>query len=90
MKKHEHFIIVERDETFLINFDLIKQIQRYDWPVKLIRDVMVKVVPLTSKDNGYNALLKIQNQQANMLPVVKNKKVVGVITLGSLLRSKFS
>lgn len=86
MKKQQYFIVNERDEIFLLNFDLIKKIPRYEWPVRLIRDIMIKVKPLREKDTAYQALIKIQEQKANMLPVVKNKKVVGIVTINTLIR----
>ncbi|MFC1647955.1 M50 family metallopeptidase [Nanoarchaeota archaeon] len=79
------FVVKKNNELFVLDFDRLNSIPRHEWPIRLVKDLMVKVKPIKASDNAFRALVKLQEQEATMLPVVKKDIVIGVVTLESLI-----
>ncbi len=81
------FVVGEKNSYYVLNFDKMKDIDRHNWPVKQVKDIMVEVNPLHEHYDCYKALKLMREQNANLLPVVKNGDFTGVVSLNDLLRT---
>ena len=80
-------MLKHKGDYYLIDFDQLKKISREQWPVKQLKDVMVKVEPSRESHDAWKAFMQMQRQGANMAPVVKKNKITGVVTIQSLMRT---
>ena len=73
-------VIVEKDIIWVL-------VKKQDLSKIKVRDIMTRrVVVISPADNIYNAILRMNRKRVKILPVIFDKKVVGVLTIKDVLR----
>ncbi len=87
--KHIMYPVVNRDGYYLgvVTLDHISRVQKEERDALLVKDVMVYVEPLSAEMSAKDAIQKLSKSGFNRLPVVENGKVIGIVTLGDIIRT---
>lgn len=91
MKKRVGSVLITKDakvEGILTEKDLVHFIARGLNPREVkVREVMTKKVQtIEPSEDLYNALLRMKKEKVRRLPVLQNKKLVGMLTLNDILK----
>jgi Zn-dependent protease/CBS domain-containing protein len=84
----ETFPVVERKKLLgIVTAESINLVPKRKWLSTTARDILI---PLRRKaneeDNAYRTLMKMSSQGADILPVIKNDRLKGMVSIPSLLR----
>jgi Zn-dependent protease len=87
--EQESFIVTKGKEFLgIIDLERIKTVPKQLWTKVKVKTVMIpakKVKKISAKTDAYSALVTILNKKLALMPVIENKKLVGVIERDSLL-----
>ncbi|MBD3354968.1 CBS domain-containing protein [Candidatus Woesearchaeota archaeon] len=83
--------LVAKNKKFLgaITINELKSIPKPEWSRKKVKDLMVpasKIDTAKENDNAMKILNKMAKSKIGVMPVIKNKKLAGAVSLGSLIR----
>ncbi len=86
---HQGFPVVEgKDLRGMIAFSDIMMVHRKLWPRVKVKDVMRKnVIKVSPDETAHSAALKMLRCDVGRLPVVKDGKLVGIVTRSDVLRA---
>ncbi|MBW2996035.1 site-2 protease family protein [Candidatus Woesearchaeota archaeon] len=84
-------VLVAKDKTFLgvATVASLKGIPKQEWPKKKVKDILIPAKNIqTAKetDDAFHVLERMGRAKVNVMPVIKNKKMIGVVSVRSLLR----
>ena len=66
---------------------MLKGIPKQKWMKLKLKDVMItKIVSLKENENAFNVLNKISKLGLGVMPVIKNKKLIGAVNASLLMR----
>lgn len=86
----ESFLVVKGQRLLgIVNVDCLRRVPKHKWLSVLVKDVMIPANRIkTAKlgDGAYGVLVKMSKQGLNIMPVIKDKKLVGIVDVGSLIR----
>jgi len=87
--KHIMYPVVNRGGYYLgvVTLDQISKVHKEERDALLVKDIMVNAEPLSAEMSAKDAVQKLSKSGLNRLPVVENGKVVGIITLGDVIRT---
>ena len=84
------FIVVENGRfAGVVNDICLKQVPKKEWLNIFVKDVMIpadKIDSIESDELAYNVLIKMNKQRISVIPVIKNKRIIGVVDVVSLIR----
>ena len=93
MKKHDVGSVLVKKKTKLVGIlteeDLVYKVvaEAKDAKKIKVKDIMVTRLITIEPDNDiYNALVKMSNNNIRRLPVIKDNKLVGILTLKDILK----
>lgn len=91
MKKKVGSLLILKDdklEGIITEKDLVHFIAKALNPKEIkVRDLMTKKIQsISPQEDLYEALLKMKREKVRRLPVLNNKKLVGMLTLNDILR----
>ena len=87
--KHVLYPVVDRDNHFVgvLTLHELSSVSKEEREAILIKDVMKQVDCLALNDSSKTAVKKIGKSGINRLPVVENEKVVGIVSVGDIVRT---
>lgn len=87
---HHCFLVISEGElTGILTLGNIKSVARPDWETTQVKDIMTpagKLVVVSPEQDGLSVLEQMQENNLNQLPVVREGKVIGLITRDNLIR----
>ena len=83
--------LVAKNKTFVgaVTINELKKIPKTSWPKTKLKSVMIpaKQIPIAKEtDQSLAVLGRLSKQGIGFMPIVKNKKLVGAVSLSSLMR----
>ena len=78
------YIMQDKNKIYVIDVDEIRKIPRDKWKTKKANDVAKEIKPLSKKDNAYEALMSMSKQGLEIIPVVDEKKIIGIVKRNSI------
>ena len=83
--------LVTKNKVFhgIITINEFEKIPKQEWSKVKVKDVLVpasKIPTAKESDSALKTLSKMSKQKINLMPVIKNKKLIGAVTIASLLR----
>ncbi len=83
--------LVAKKKKFLgaITINELKKIPKPEWSKKKVKEVLVpasKIDVAKENDNAMKILNKMAKSKIRVMPVIKNKKLAGAVSIGSLVR----
>jgi len=87
--KHVLYPVVGYNNRFagILTLGELSSVSKEEREALFIKDVMKQVDCLTPNDSSKTAVKKIGKSGINRLPVVENEKVVGIVSIGDLVRT---
>lgn len=84
----ETFPVVEKNELLgIVTSDRLALVPKRKWLSVTAEDILIPLKKTAKEeDNAYKTLIKMSNQGTNLLPVIKNKRLKGIISIPSLIR----
>jgi Zn-dependent protease len=82
------FPVIKKNKLLgVVTAESINMVPKKKW-MKVTAEHILTPLRAAAKeeDNAYKTLLKMSSQKAGLLPVIKNKKLRGIVSIGSLLR----
>ncbi|MBR9691339.1 CBS domain-containing protein [Candidatus Woesearchaeota archaeon] len=84
-------VMVAKDKTFLgiVTVDRMKKIPKKEWPKVKVKEIIIpasKIPAAKETDNALVVLSRMSKLSAGVMPVIKNKKLIGAVSVASLLR----
>lgn len=82
--------LVTKNKKFagLINYDCLTGIPKTRWNKVKVKDIMIpasKIKTAKPDDNAYSVLIEMSQAKTNIIPVIKNKELIGIIDTESLV-----
>lgn len=77
------------DLVGMISFEDVRRIPRERWPQTRVGEIMTgreKLITLRADDNSFHALAKLSSSSVNQMPVMRDKKLVGLLRREDVLR----
>ncbi len=81
----ELYVVRAGDRVGVVDFDRIKELPKQEWPVRQVSDVTVFVEPAREHHEAFETFMRMQRENVQLLPVVKNGDVQGAVALPDLL-----
>jgi len=83
--------LVAQNKTFygIITINEFKNIPKQEWPKTKVKDILVpakKIPTAKESDSALATLTKMSKQKIQIMPVIKNKKMIGAISIATLVR----
>lgn len=87
--KHMMYPVTDSNGNYLgvVTLDQISGVQKEERDALLIGDVIANAEPLSPDDSAREGIQKLTKSGFNRLPVVENGRVVGIVTLGDMIRT---
>ena len=87
--KHILYPVVGYNNRFagILTLSELSSVSKEEREALLIKDVIKQVDCLTPNDSSKTAVKKIGKSGINRLPVVENEKVVGIVSIGDIVRT---
>jgi len=84
-------ILVAKNKKFLgaVTMNELKQVPKDKWSKTKVKEILIpgkKISTAKENDNAMKILNKMAKSRLGVMPVIKNKKLVGAISIGSLIR----
>ncbi|MBA7484269.1 putative zinc metalloprotease Rip3 [subsurface metagenome] len=87
---HHCFLVIGEGElTGILTLGNIKSVARPNWETTQVKDIMTpaeKLVVVSPEQDGLSVLEQMQENDVNQMPVVREGRVIGLITRDNLLR----
>jgi len=87
--KHMMYPVTDGDGNYLgvVTLDQISSVRKEEREALLVKDVMVRAEPLNPEDRAKDSIQRLTKSGFNRLPVVEGDRVVGIVTLGDIIRT---
>jgi len=82
------FPVIEKNRLLgIVTSESLNMVPKKRW-IKITAEHILMPLRQTAKeeDNAYKTLMKMSSQKIGLLPVIKNKKLKGIVSIGSLIR----